>query len=38
MLCFYSAPDTEAVRSVQREANAPYDTIWTGSLIGPAGL
>jgi hypothetical protein len=35
MLCFYSAPDTEAVRSVQREAGAPFDTIWSGSLIGP---
>ncbi|RPI59497.1 MAG: DUF4242 domain-containing protein [Lysobacterales bacterium] len=38
MLCFYLAPDTEAVRSVQREAGAPVDTIWTGSLIGPARL
>lgn len=33
MLCFYSAPDAEAVRSVQREAGAPAAAIWTGSLI-----
>jgi hypothetical protein len=36
MLCFYSAPDTEAVRSVQREAGAPFSMVWTCSLIVPA--
>jgi hypothetical protein len=35
MLCFYTAPDAEAVRSVQREAGAPAAAIWTGSLIAP---
>jgi hypothetical protein len=36
MLCFYAAPDAEAVRSVQREAGAPMAAIWTGSSIAPA--
>ena len=36
MLCFYAAPDAEAVRSVQREAGAPVSAIWTGSAIAPA--
>jgi hypothetical protein len=35
MLCFYLAPDAEAVRNVQREAGAPASAIWTGSLITP---
>ena len=35
MLCFYSAPDTEAVRSVQREAGAPVSAIWAGSAVIP---
>jgi hypothetical protein len=35
MLCFYAAPDAEAVRNVQREAGAPAEAIWTGSLIRP---
>ena len=35
MLCFYSAPDTEAVRSVQREAGAPVSAIWAGSSVAP---
>jgi hypothetical protein len=35
MLCFYSAPDIEAVRSVQREAGAPVSAIWTGSAVLP---
>jgi hypothetical protein len=38
MLCFYAAPDAEAVRNVQRETRAPVDTIWTGALIGPDKL
>jgi hypothetical protein len=35
MLCFYLAPDTEAVRSVQREAGAPVSAIWAGSSVLP---
>ena len=35
MLCFYAAPDTEAVRSVQREAGAPVSAIWAGSSVVP---
>jgi Protein of unknown function (DUF4242) len=35
MLCFYSAPDAEAVRHVQREAGAPFTAIWAGSSIVP---
>jgi hypothetical protein len=35
MLCFYSAPDAEAVRRVQREAGAPVSAIWTGSSVLP---
>ena len=36
MLCFYAAPDAEAVRSVQREARAPVSTIWAGTSVVPA--
>jgi hypothetical protein len=35
MLCFYSAPDAEAVRSVQREARAPVSAIWAGTSVTP---
>lgn len=35
MLCFYAAPDAEAVRSVQREAGAPVSAIWAGSSVVP---
>jgi hypothetical protein len=35
MLCFYAAPDAEAVRSVQREAGAPFDAVWAGTLVAP---
>jgi len=35
MLCFYAAPDAEAVRSVQREARAPVSAIWAGSFVAP---
>jgi hypothetical protein len=35
MLCFYSAPDAEAVRSVQRETGAPVTVIWAGSPVLP---
>ena len=30
-----AAPDAEAVRSVQRESGAPFDTIWAGISIAP---
>ena len=36
MLCFYAAPDAEAVRSVQREARAPVSAIWSGTSVAPA--
>lgn len=29
MLCLYSAPDAEAVRSAQREADMPFDKVWS---------
>lgn len=35
MLCFYEAPDAEAVRIAQREAAMPVDTVWAGALIAP---
>ena len=37
MLCFYSAPDAEAVRNVQREAGAPVSALWAGSSVLPGG-
>jgi hypothetical protein len=35
MLCFYEAPDAEAVRASQREAAMPVDAIWACSAIVP---
>jgi len=35
MLCFYAAPDAEAVRKVQREARAPVSAIWACSFVAP---
>jgi hypothetical protein len=35
MLCFYEAPDAEAVRAAQREAAMPVDAIWACSPIIP---
>lgn len=35
MLCFYEAPDAEAVRVAQREAGMPVDDVWTGGLVVP---
>lgn len=35
MLCFYEAPDAEAVRIAQREAAMPVDRVWAGALITP---
>src|SRR5512145_2899613 len=33
MLCFYDAPDAEAVRVAQREAAMPASAVWAGELI-----
>jgi hypothetical protein len=33
MLCFYRAPDAEAVRRAQREAGMPAEAVWAGSPI-----
>jgi hypothetical protein len=33
MICQYEAADTESVRKVQRETGAPFDSIWTGTII-----
>ena len=35
MLCFYEAPDAEAVRIAQREAAMPVEGIWPGALVRP---
>lgn len=35
MLCFYSAPDADSVRCLQREAGTPFDVIWAGTSIVP---
>jgi hypothetical protein len=35
MLCFYAAPDAEAVRKAQREAAMPVEAIWAGASIEP---
>lgn len=36
MLCFYVAPDAEAVRIANREAAMPAAAVWAGSLIVPS--
>jgi hypothetical protein len=33
MVCEYSAADAESVRKVQREARAPFERIWAGTLL-----
>ncbi len=35
MVCEYMAADTESVRKVQREAQAPFERIWAGSAVDP---
>jgi hypothetical protein len=35
MLCFYRAPDAEAVRRAQRETGAPFDAVWAGTAVMP---
>jgi hypothetical protein len=38
MLCLYSAPDSEAVRSAQREADMPFSKVWSFTQIGLGDL
>jgi hypothetical protein len=38
MLCFYEAPDAEAVRTAQREAAMPADAVWAGAQVAPPRL
>lgn len=37
MVCFYRAPDAEAVRSTSRRLRAPYERVWSATLHGPHG-
>lgn len=37
MLCFYRAPDAEAVRVAQLETTMPAEVVWAGSPIAPGG-
>lgn len=37
LICFFRAPDAEAVRSTQRRLGAPADRVWSATLHGPAG-
>lgn len=38
MLCFYSAPDAEAVRRAQRQAEMPVDAVWSFQHVSPSAL
>ena len=38
MLCFYEAPDAEAVRVAEAEASVPFDRAWTCSYSKNDGL
>ncbi|MEW5710623.1 MAG: DUF4242 domain-containing protein [Pseudomonadota bacterium] len=33
MICEYEAPDTASVKSVQREAEARFDRVWTAQVL-----
>lgn len=35
MICEYEARDAAAVRQVQREAGASFDTVWVADLLEP---
>jgi hypothetical protein len=37
LICFYRAPDAEAVRNVSRQSSMPYDRVWSATLHGPGG-
>jgi len=34
MLCLYAAPNTEAVRRVQRQVDLPHDRVWRARVWG----
>jgi hypothetical protein len=36
MVCLFTAPDAEAVRRVNRQAQIPLVRAWTASIVGPA--
>lgn len=38
MLCFYEAPDAEAVRVAQRQAAMPLEAIWAFTPLDPASI
>jgi hypothetical protein len=38
MLCFYAAPDAEAVRLAQRQAAMPLEAVWAFTPLGPASI
>jgi Protein of unknown function (DUF4242) len=33
MICEFEAPDAESVRRVQREAEAPFDSVWVADVL-----
>lgn len=37
MICVYGAPDAESVRTAQREARMPVDSVWSFRHYAPAG-
>lgn len=34
MICVYEAPDAESVRIANRQAELPFDSVWTATLHG----
>jgi len=34
MICVYEAPDAESVRIANRQAELPFDYVWTATLYG----
>jgi hypothetical protein len=34
MICEYEAPDAASVKSVQREAEARFDRVWSAEVLG----
>ncbi|SHF27956.1 Protein of unknown function [Modicisalibacter ilicicola DSM 19980] len=34
MICEYEAPDAASVKSVQREAEAAFDRVWSAEVLG----
>lgn len=35
MICVYEAPDAEAVRSANRQAGVPVESVWSADVLGP---